>query len=355
VNITQDVDLPAQLRTLSDIDLLAQTLDLARDERATTIRILHHLNEIARRKLFLELGYGSLHDYCVRGLQYSSSSACRRICAARCIREFPRVLPLLETGEMDLGTVCLIEPVLTEDNCEVVLHRVRGRSYRVVKRVVSEYGAPVMIEERIEPVRTFVTPPDIDGVLLDREIDRNMPYPSPRVPGSGSVTEQKMAVQFLASEELIGKYEEAKGLLSHSHPDAGFAEVLEVLLGEFLERHSPQARQRRREKKRIAGEGGKSSTAGADGDCKDQSRTRRIPVEVRDEVFIREGGRCTYVAPDGTRCHSRHALQIDHIHPYAAGGTNDISNLRLLCAAHNRLAGEQTLGRHVMARYWRRE
>jgi len=236
VNIIHDSGLPAQRCALSDIDLLSQTSGLARDERATTIRLLHHLNEIARRKLYLELGHGSLHDYCTRGLAYSSSSACRRIRAARCIHEFPPVLPLLEAGELDLGTVSLIEPVLTGDNCEAILHRVRGRSYRTVRRVVSEYAAPITMAERIEPVRTFVTPSDIDGVLFDREIDRNMPCPSSRGTSGWVVSEQKMAVQFLASEALIEKYEEAKALLSHSHPDASFAEVLAVLLGEFLER-----------------------------------------------------------------------------------------------------------------------
>ena len=80
-----------------------------------------------------------------------------------------------------------------------------------------------------------------------------------------------MAVQFLASEELMAKYEEVKALLSHSRPDATFAEVLEVLLGEFIERHSPEARQKRRDARKAAAaqstaDGGHFSTAGAGGD-----------------------------------------------------------------------------------------
>jgi 5-methylcytosine-specific restriction endonuclease McrA len=64
---------------------------------------------------------------------------------------------------------------------------------------------------------------------------------------------------------------------------------------------------------------------------------------------------CAYVSLEGRRCGSRTALQVDHIRPFAAGGGNDVSNLRLLCAAHNRLAAVQTLGAHVMGRFWRRE
>ncbi|HEU4365336.1 MAG TPA: HNH endonuclease signature motif containing protein [Candidatus Krumholzibacteria bacterium] len=208
----------------------------------------------------------------------------------------------------------------------------------------------------------MVTPSDIDGVLFERDCARRGPYP--RTPGDGSwvVSEQKMAVQFLASEDLMVKYEAAKALLSHSRPDATFAEVLEVLLGEFLERRRPEARQRRREAKRAAAQqstsaGGKFSTAGAGGGQQARARllSRHVAAEVRDAVFIRDGGRCTYVARDGTSCGSMHALEIDHIRPFAAGGAHDLSNLRLLCAAHNRLAAERALGKHVMAGYWRRD
>jgi hypothetical protein len=350
------VNIEMTLSSLSDHELASRTARLAREERAATIQLLHHLNEIARRKLYLELGHSSLHDYCVRALDYSSPSACRRIRAARCIREFPDVLPLLEAGELDLGTISLIEPVLTEDNHGAVVARVRGRTYRQVKRVVAEFGPVLAVaDERIEPVRAQVTPSNVDAVLFDRGIDRAMPNGTVKANTSWVVSEQKMLVQFLASEELIERYEKAKALLSHRNPDASFAEVLQVLLDDFIERHSPEARQRRREERRAATASGKSSTVGADGGRERSDTSRHIPASIRDEVFVRDGGQCAYVAPDGTRCKGTHNLQIDHVRPYAMGGGNEPANLRLLCGAHNRLAAEHTLGAHVMERFWRRQ
>jgi 5-methylcytosine-specific restriction endonuclease McrA len=83
--------------------------------------------------------------------------------------------------------------------------------------------------------------------------------------------------------------------------------------------------------------------------------SRHVPDEIRDQVFVRDGGQCTFVGAEGTRCQSKKGLQIDHIVPYAAGGTHDPSNLRLLCSAHNRLMAERALGKHVMQPYWRRQ
>jgi 5-methylcytosine-specific restriction endonuclease McrA len=85
------------------------------------------------------------------------------------------------------------------------------------------------------------------------------------------------------------------------------------------------------------------------------SSSRHIPAAVRDAVYVRDGGQCTFTAASGTRCESRKGLEIDHIVPVAAGGNNDASNLRLLCPAHNLRAAEHALGEHVMAPFWRRE
>lgn len=59
-------------------------------------------------------------------------------------------------------------------------------------------------------------------------------------------------------------------------------------------------------------------------------------------VFARDGHRCTFVAPDGTRCTSAHRLEVDHILPFAEGGTHEITNLRVLC----RTGGRSTAVRH---------
>ena len=64
--------------------------------------------------------------------------------------------------------------------------------------------------------------------------------------------------------------------------------------------------------------------------------TRTIPAAVRRHIWLRDRGRCTYRDPESGRCcGSRHLVQIDHVQPYAMGGSASAENLRLMCFAHN--------------------
>ena len=139
-------------------------------------------------------------------------------------------------------------------------------------------------------------------------------------------------------------YQEAKALLSNKlGPSAGFEQVFEAVLQEFVDKHSPQKRQERREKR------GSKKKAPA------PKHDRHIPAAVRDEVFARDGGKCTYLGSNGKQCGSTLGLHIDHVTPFAKGGSNEASNLRLLCANHNRLEAERAYGQQFMQQYYQRE
>lgn len=323
------------LRKLSNEDLVRKLdQDVAR-ERAMTIAVLHDLNEMDRRRLYLDRGCSSLFDYCVRKLKYSSSAATRRIQAARCIRRFPVVLGMLERNEITLSTVATVASILKPDNCTVVLNRVRGASCRQVERIACDYRSPVTLRDQVRPVR-LVTP------------------------GAGS--ECRQFAQFLADDEFVQLLEEVRVLLSRDGHRPSIAEVLKVTLKEYRDRHSPVARQERRAVRTTTVEVAAAKVGEAAGEApgpdsrrraEGATKSRHIADDVRDAVFVRDEGMCTFVAKDGTRCDSRHGLQIDHIKPFAAGGTHEASNLRLLCAAHNRRAAELTLGKRIMQPFWR--
>ena len=275
-------------------------------------------------------------DYCIRCLEYSPSAAGRRIQVARCIRRYPPLLELLEARELSLSAAALIASILTIDNYKSILEQARGASHRDVEKLVAQYRPPLELRDRVQPVRVAV--PERPAAAPAN--DQTQPTLTPGA-GSGSARiEQRLLVQFLASEELMRKLEEVKSLLSHQCPDGSFADIFDVIVSEYLERNSPAARKARRDNKKSSS----SDSRRRECDEPGEERSRHIPDDVRDEVFVRDGGECAFVGEHGIRCRSRRALQVDHIVPYSRGGKNDLSNLRLLCGAHNRRAAEVILG-----------
>ena len=78
------------------------------------------------------------------------------------------------------------------------------------------------------------------------------------------------------------------------------------------------------------------------------SRSRYIPATVKREVWRRDQGCCSYVDRDsGRRCGSRYRLEIDHIVPFALGGSAEPGNLRLRCEAHHKLRHTQNHAAHA--------
>jgi len=304
-----------ELKKLNNDELVLHLDETVRAEHRFTIQVLLALNELHDRRLYLDLGYSSLFDYCIRKLKYSSSAAGRRIQTARCIRRFPETLTMLEKRELSLTAIALIEPILENENKASILGRVRGMSSRDVELVVAEFRPPVRFRDRVQPVRVAET-----------------------TPGAGSVVKEKRLVQFLADDADVQLFNEVRSILSSQAPNMSFADVMRIVFTEFRERHSPMARHARRQN-RI----GVASLYSRQRECGTQP-SRHIPDEVRDAVFVRDHGQCTFAGADGTRCQSTRGVQVDHIRPFAAGGTHDPANLRLLCAAHNRRAAEEAFG-----------
>ncbi|HKQ58214.1 MAG TPA: HNH endonuclease, partial [Candidatus Eisenbacteria bacterium] len=76
--------------------------------------------------------------------------------------------------------------------------------------------------------------------------------------------------------------------------------------------------------------------------------SRSIPAEVKRAVWERDGGQCTFTSDTGHRCTERRDVQFDHIEPYARDGASSVSNIRLLCRAHNQYEAERTYGAEFM-------
>ena len=156
------------------------------------------------------------------------------------------------------------------------------------------------------------------------------------------------------------KLERTRELLSNKIPlGVVLEDVLDAALECYLEKHAPERRAARRSaraakkvddpvkedavKEDIGSEKDQSAS-----DTSSSSSSQHIPAEVKDSVYLRDGGQCSYVSPNGLRCSCRTHLNFDHIVPRAHGGTNCESNIRILCSAHNQLMADKILGEPFM-------
>ena len=131
-----------------------------------------------------------------------------------------------------------------------------------------------------------------------------------------------------------------KSFLSGKFPaGVSLEQVLAECIDVFLEKKCPVRRDKRRKARASKIDKSKPTVSKPKIEI-----SRNIPAAIRDEVYVRDGGKCTYEAPDGTRCCSEHDLEIEHMLPFAVCKSHEIENLRLLCQKHNRLMANRAFG-----------
>ena len=142
---------------LTDTELLAQVTRAAKQERAATAHLIALLAEVDARRLYLGEGYSSLFTYCTQALHLSEHAAYGRIEAARAARRFPVVMGFLADGSLNVTTIGLLAPHLTDDNHQTLLVSARYKSKRDVERMVAALrplpAVPSSVRKLPAPVR----------------------------------------------------------------------------------------------------------------------------------------------------------------------------------------------------------
>ena len=315
-------------------ELLATTPTIVAHEREAIARVVERLAELDTARSFVEAGYASLFDYCRRKLLYSEGAANRRIRAARCLAKDPSIAAKLRSGELSL---CTLSTAATEiGKGTVALEEIAGRSKREVEAIVAKVNPVVAAKrERVRPVTMMNTAVEArampDTTPLFSQFAQSTPPTERRTvtfeapPPGEDLYEVKFTLTKSEYEELMRVRSKLSNTLGANN---SVARVVSTLVRKFL---NPKTRK-------------KSATATTGTVSSSAKRSRYIPREVRRDVQVRDDERCQFVAPDGTRCGERCYLQIDHVTPFALGGTATAENTRLLCSAHNHLLAVQVFG-----------
>jgi hypothetical protein len=345
------------LKGMSNAELINQLKKLVAQEQDLTLKILPHLVEVERRTIYLEKAYSTLTECCIHELGYGESSAWRRVRAARVIRDVPEVYDLMTCRKLSLSTVLQIAKVIDARNKDSLLPRIVGKSKSEIDAILAEYQIPQTIPDtaRLRMVKKPVPAPSaLVGAASTRAGERTSgpelgeislrgegefdPTVNSSTPEINVVLEKMFEIRFAADEELMELIRWMKCHLSHRYPKgASYLEIFKHAMKYYKKREDLALQKPPR-----------SSSVHTD--------SRHIPKAIKQKVWKRDQGRCTFVGSNGKRCNSDYLIQFDHFPiSYARGGPSTVDNLRLLCAKHNSLTAKKEYGNACIEKHYVKE
>jgi 5-methylcytosine-specific restriction endonuclease McrA len=269
----------------------------------------------------------------------------------RVLRDFPELEAPLRDGRLSLTTAVTLRPVLTPENLDEMVARAAFKTDERTRHLVASLQPRPPPREGIRKLPapaaglTATAPDPTEAPAAEPEPFALAPPARPQSrPSLDPVSADQWSVRFTADAAFREDLETLKSLLSHKIPDGNLTAVLREAVRCAIARHGKRRGAVKPERKRKPA-ASRHPRAG---------KREAIPAEVKRAVFERDGGRCTYVSPDGRRCDSRWKLELDHVEAAALGGKPTVENLRLRCRSHNALHAEETFGRERMAFFRRR-
>lgn len=289
------------LSGLSNENLIEGLKRLKAREDSLLVNVLDHILEIDRRQLFLPLGFPSLYSYLTQELKYSNGEAYRRIEAARLMRSVPESRAEVSAGRLNLTTMNEVRTAIK------------------TKEKVS--GHSVGSEER----RSFV-----QAVLgcTKEQAQRNL---GEKVPELAPLFEERrrehrdgsLEMTLLFARMQRARLERAREILASRGPMPKMVDAIDRLSEFFLNKKDLMQRH-------LASE-------------VTPRQVSRITYSLRRLIFQRDKGECQFKNASGKICGSRYQIEIDHIVPVSAGGSNAPENLRCLCRAHNQWKSDRLI------------
>jgi hypothetical protein len=346
---------------LTNDQLTAELTRLTGCEREATVALIVHLAEFGERRLHTTAGFTSLFEYCIEVLHLSEDAAFNRVEAARAARRFPVIVDMLLKGSLSPTTARMLGRKLTPENHEELLAAAAGKSKKEVEKLLAwrfpEPDVASSVRKLPSPATWPASPPAagcmptdggpqahspepvLDGGALPSDVVRGdvptgqagpaaAPAPAAR-PLVRPLAPQRYEIRFTASEEARELLELAQDMLGHAVPSGDLAEVFTRSLRALVEDLARKKFAATRRPRKSPGQ-------------KEDSRS--IPAEVQRAVWVRDRGRCGFMAPDGRRCGARRFIEFHHRDPYGAGGKPTIENIQLRCGAHNRYEADLFYG-----------
>jgi 5-methylcytosine-specific restriction endonuclease McrA len=352
------------------------------------VDFLYYLAEADKRKLYAKEGYSSLFNWLTGKYRLSEPTALKRIQVARLAHKFPFLYRDIRQGKYTLTVLSRISKFVKGYNAHLVFAIAENKSVREVEAALVEMFPKEKVEEAL---RKSVSPLGLErhsvqftadtGFIQDLQEARALlshRFPkgklnevlglalktllhdlkkSPRVRRQDKqplATEVQRAKVFFHDAAIRPTPAREVAITSTRNENAVIQHSLSCFATKLVDRT------RNEKESFVVGAQKENVSAVPPNFISPQESvlatketlpaterpSRYIPREIRFQVWSRDKGKCQYPRPDGGICGETHFLELDHLHPFALGGANTESNLRLSCWAHNALRAERQFGKH---------
>jgi len=375
-------------KTISNTELIQQIEKLVRTERKIGHLVLLHISEIENRKIYAELGFDSMFSYLSRGLGYSESCAYRRLNSARLLKQIPEIALKLENGSLNLSQLTSVQKCLKADmkknavkysdtNKPSELQMLTEFSNPTDSYNFSENNHPVKIKTSdsaliIEKTKLILSKIENKNTYETEQIlSYEFQQPVVSIDSVKPQRDKSIRLEMTLTAEQYAELELARNFLSHTCPGGSWTDIISVLAKKFnqskigkviLEGSTSEEKKtykpiKSRNQKNLNIESINSMAtqnivqskiltpclSKAAPKIKIQKLREPITAKIKKEIFAKANFQCEYHnRVTGVRCHSRSFLEIDHCQPVSIGGTNEITNLRVLCKTHNLMAARNS-------------
>jgi len=288
----------------TSLRLHERAVSVARKYKTEETELLDIFQELDRTRAFLDLGYSSLYQYALKALELSEGTVSNLIVVARKSKALPELKAAVARGEMTLSNARRIAPVLNLENKSEWIEKAKGLPQKKLEQELARAYPKETAREQIKYTSR-------DRVDLQINI-------------SSAVIELARRVQNLLSQKTSRAVK--------------LEEALETVLKEYVERHDPLEKAKRAKNRELVG-GVRSAVAAnrANHLARARLNTREpIAAALKHKTILRDGAQCSFINDRGEQCESRRWLEIHHVKPVSHGGTNELTNLKTLCAAHHK-------------------
>ncbi len=299
---------------------------------------LDWFGEILNRKLYLELGFGSINQYAKAELGFSQSKIGHYISLTRKLEKLPQLKKSLSEGELGYTVARVVADVAdpsTEQNwVDFAKVNSRRKVEDEVKKAKQEARDKVACQPSLLPPPIRKTPQVVLPVRVNFEMT---PIQFARYE---KLWEQVRRNRNISSEKVEAMLEIMEGFLEQQtgedSPKSAPRGALSRPSTQIHIHHCPECDSTKVQTSKGELEIGKHEFEQLKDDCQISSPGQRnktsIAPATRREVFTNARHKC-----ETAGCNHTRFLEIHHIVPRSEGGGNDLQNLKLLCSSCHRL------------------